>query len=372
MRKVKTLQWMITERCNYSCRHCYLGEDKKIEPTTDELISYIPLIKEAGIESVVITGGEPLIRNDFEILVKELSRSGIYISAIITNGFYLNERILGCLKDNGHNPTFCISYDGDESHDFIRNRAGARADALKAFDLCKSEGFRTSSDMMFCRANMDELRSSVKTLNDHGCSSLKVTPLIMSGSAGKFIPDLKLSPSQVLDAFCNYIPDYYRDHISMEIYLNAYFYAASYEGIWAIPADDACSFVDNCEMGLCANEKLIPFLNAQGRLLPCAGAASAGKEIIDDMAFVKEVGFIEALNSPGISCFYGYTLKQQMDNNTDCKNCKYINKCMGGCRIVASFEDGSISGRDKYFCTYFRNDYREKILKAVKHGKELV
>ena len=371
MRNIDTLQWMITGRCNYHCNHCYLGEDNRIEPDTDTLLSYIPLMKAAGIQKVVLTGGEPLSRADLGILVKELSENGIDITSVITNGFFLNGKALDLFEENGQKPVFCISYDGDGTTDFVRNHKGAQEMALKAFDLCKSRGFTTTSDMTLYRENTGALRSSVKTLMEHGCSSLKVTPLMLVGNAKKSMSELALTPAEVFEAFCDYIPFYYQDRITMEIYLNAYFYAASYDGIWAIPAEDASMFVENCDKGMCANERMVPFLDCEGKLLPCPGAEAA-KELLDEMRDVTEQGITGAMDSPGMKRFYGYTLKQHMEDNPDCDKCGFLHKCMGGCRIIAGIDGNGFSGKDRFFCTYFTGNYKEKIYSAARKGKESI
>ncbi|UCD07644.1 MAG: 4Fe-4S cluster-binding domain-containing protein, partial [Candidatus Aenigmatarchaeota archaeon] len=68
------LQWHITERCNFRCKHCYIKGSKK-ELSTRELFmilrQYIDMIriweldKNKRAMKLSLSGGEPLLRKDF-------------------------------------------------------------------------------------------------------------------------------------------------------------------------------------------------------------------------------------------------------------------------------------------------------------------
>ena len=64
----------LTERCNLNCIHCYINRPlsdqaaANKELTTQRVKSVLEEAAELGCLSVRFTGGEPLIRNDFEEL----------------------------------------------------------------------------------------------------------------------------------------------------------------------------------------------------------------------------------------------------------------------------------------------------------------
>ena len=370
MGSIDALQWMLIGRCNYNCSHCYLGKENRTEPELYQLLSYIPLIKEAGIKKVILTGGEPLMRRGFDEIIREITEAGIVITAIITNGSLVTKELIAMLRSYGQTPAFCISYDGDVTHDVVRNCEGAREKTLRAFELCKEEGLKTTSDMTLYRGNADDLRSTMKTLQEHGCSSVKISPLIKAGNAKNNDNMQMLTPVEVLNAFCDYIPYYYMDKIETEVFMSAYFYASGYNGIWDIPAERFRMYVDGCGRTLCAKEKTVPFLYMDGRLLPCAGVAGF-PEARSMMKKITEGGLKKAMKAKEYRDFLGYTLSEYAKNNPECKECEFLTTCMGGCRIISALEGYGIHGRDRYFCTYFRNGYEDKIKKAVQIGKTL-
>lgn len=69
--------------------------------TFEEIKKVASLVTKLGIDKVRLTGGEPLIRKDFPLLVRSISSiSGIKDLAITTNGLFL-EKFAGSLKSAG-------------------------------------------------------------------------------------------------------------------------------------------------------------------------------------------------------------------------------------------------------------------------------
>lgn len=66
--------WSITGRCNLRCRHCYMSapQAKYGELSTAQCLRIIDQIADANIGRVSLTGGEPLVRDDFWQLVDAL------------------------------------------------------------------------------------------------------------------------------------------------------------------------------------------------------------------------------------------------------------------------------------------------------------
>ena len=76
------ISWNTTSRCNLFCRHCYResgpGNDRSGELSTAEGIALIGSIKRAGFRLLILSGGEPLLREDiFELVsaAREIGRA---------------------------------------------------------------------------------------------------------------------------------------------------------------------------------------------------------------------------------------------------------------------------------------------------------
>jgi len=98
-RKINYLRISVTDRCNLRCIYCMPQEGIKLFPH-EEILSYEEIIKVAkasrniGIDTIRITGGEPLIRKNLPYLIEELKKiDGIQDIAITTNGILLKKML---------------------------------------------------------------------------------------------------------------------------------------------------------------------------------------------------------------------------------------------------------------------------------------
>lgn len=75
----------ITSRCNNNCKYCYRSQKNIEELNFLELKKLFHLFSQNGVKAIVLCGGEPLLREDFEGIVKELKRLSFKIF-LDTNG----------------------------------------------------------------------------------------------------------------------------------------------------------------------------------------------------------------------------------------------------------------------------------------------
>ncbi len=81
----------LTERCNNQCIHCNINQPennkraKSQEMPTDFIFGIIDQIAEKGFFSITLTGGEPLLREDFEAIYLHARRAGLLVR-LFTNG----------------------------------------------------------------------------------------------------------------------------------------------------------------------------------------------------------------------------------------------------------------------------------------------
>ena len=87
---------MVTRRCNMSCGYCSVESSPhlKVEPSEADLLDYVRQAAAAGVKSVQITGGEPMLREKVVLrLLRECKRLGI-ATFTNTNGFCVPMRVL--------------------------------------------------------------------------------------------------------------------------------------------------------------------------------------------------------------------------------------------------------------------------------------
>ncbi len=105
----------ITNRCNLHCRMCNQWktspEEAGRELSTREWFNFIDSARRMHAAVIVITGGEPLLREDLFEIIKYIRKNKIACH-LCTNGTLLNEVNVRKLKDAGVN-SVSVSLDSD-------------------------------------------------------------------------------------------------------------------------------------------------------------------------------------------------------------------------------------------------------------------
>lgn len=100
------LRISVTDRCNLRCVYCMPAEGINVKPRADiltfeEIYRITKVFAGMGITKVRITGGEPLVRKDLDLLIRQLAAlPGINAVAMTTNGVLLQGRC-ALLKECG-------------------------------------------------------------------------------------------------------------------------------------------------------------------------------------------------------------------------------------------------------------------------------
>ncbi len=115
-RPIRDLRVSLTDRCNFRCFYCLPHGEPPIAPK-EQMLSYeeieyvCEIFVELGIEKIRLTGGEPMMRQDIEVIIGKLAKLkrpmsdklklvGLKDLALTTNGYFLPDRAQG-LKDAG-------------------------------------------------------------------------------------------------------------------------------------------------------------------------------------------------------------------------------------------------------------------------------
>lgn len=109
-RALRDLRVSVTDRCNFRCPYCMprelFGPDHSFLPrsellTYEEIARLVRAFADLGVTKVRLTGGEPLLRRDLEVLVAQVAATpGVEDIALTTNGSLLSTRA-GALKAAG-------------------------------------------------------------------------------------------------------------------------------------------------------------------------------------------------------------------------------------------------------------------------------
>lgn len=145
-REVTGIRVSLTDRCNFDCVYCHnegLGdtrgpmEAQDEEMTTDEVVRILEVVSEFGIDSVKFTGGEPMLRQDLEEIIRR-TPDQMEVS-LTTNGTFLPGRA-NDLVDAGLERVN-VSQDALDPEDFARlTKSGAYEKVLEGVGAALDAG----------------------------------------------------------------------------------------------------------------------------------------------------------------------------------------------------------------------------------------
>ncbi|HNW52025.1 MAG TPA: TIGR04133 family radical SAM/SPASM protein [Prolixibacteraceae bacterium] len=202
LHELSYLFWECTQRCNLKCLHCgsdcSSGFQTEDMPFDDFLQAIIPLQKRFKPNSitVVMTGGEPLLRNDLPQCGRTLREHG-FRWGIVTNGYAYHHDIHARLLSAGMG-AITLSLDGfEETHNWLRSNHHSFQNALQTLDLIVSSP-RLCSDVVTCvhSKNISELPRFRDFLISRKVKSWRLFTIAPIGRAANNEP-LQLSDQQL-------------------------------------------------------------------------------------------------------------------------------------------------------------------------------
>lgn len=358
--------WSITGKCNFRCRHCLLSAPTANlgEPTLEQCLSIIRSLASCGIQSVDLTGGEPLVRKDFPKIIKALQEYDIAIGALYTNGYLLNDGLLDLFEACGCHPNMQISYDGSGCHDWLRGVPGAEEAALRAIRLCTSRGFDVCAKMCLNRRNKDVLGDTVKKLLEAGCRSLAIGLTIPQGS---WQPEAEgyLSPRESYDILLQYIPWYFAQRMPIDITLGGLFHCAAGSTDYDIPLAHSSNDPAREKACVCEHARHSIYISPAGKVLPCMGMAGNAIEAGFPSLFELPLKNILQTDSHYVEAVC-QTIGAVLEHNPECAHCRDRYRCGGGCRAAAIGTAGTdYLAPDRLMCTFFQGNYTDKVRQAA-------
>ncbi len=113
--------WELTLACNLRCQHCgsRAGRRRDDELSTAEALDLVEQLADLGCELVTLSGGEPLLRDDWELIAGAVASRGIPVN-MVTNGTVVDAAMARRIAASGMT-NVGVSIDGPpDLHEEIR------------------------------------------------------------------------------------------------------------------------------------------------------------------------------------------------------------------------------------------------------------
>ncbi len=145
-REVSGVRVSLTDRCNFDCIYCHnegLGDTRgPMEPqdeemSADDVVRFLEVVEEFGVRKVKFTGGEPMLRQDLEEILRRTPDS--MEMSMTTNGTFLPGRAEG-LREAGLDRVN-VSQDALDPEEFAAvTKSGAYEKVLEGVDAALDAG----------------------------------------------------------------------------------------------------------------------------------------------------------------------------------------------------------------------------------------
>ncbi|MEW6246913.1 MAG: radical SAM protein [Nitrospirota bacterium] len=192
----RLVYWELTKRCNLRCAHCRAVPEAEADPselTTAEGFRLIDELALIGRPLLVLTGGEPLLRDDLLVLANYARRRGLP-SALATNGTLVTRAIARHIVSAGFTRV-SISLDcpDAETHDAFRRVAGAFDAAVDGFIHLKELGMSLQVNTTVTNHNRDRLEEIYELVRKLGAAAWHLFLLVPVGCGLEIGPSLQLT-----------------------------------------------------------------------------------------------------------------------------------------------------------------------------------
>ncbi len=316
---VTKIELELTEACNLQCKFCY----NSCEPTyCEKAYDIIDRLESDGVFELVLTGGEPSNHpNFFNILnyaCKHIPRVMVQSNGVNFGTMENFERLIS-------EPVACVNFSlhGPKSvHERLTQVSGSFDLTVQAIKWCIGAKIRVASNLVLTAWNSDRdnLEKLMSLHSELGMREMTVTRFIPCG-CGQEALELKVSRLKFIEALDNLV------NISKKT--DVQFLLAN-----AMPRCELEerheSLCNRCSFGV---DKF--YIDIKGNILTC-GMSRIKLGNVFNGGLLSELALSEIRDS--------YLERNHIP--LECRQCKYLDICGGGCRAVSVANCNKIDGYD--------------------------
>jgi heme b synthase len=324
--ELRMVAWEVTRSCNLACVHCRASSvhgPYKGELDTARCLSLLDEIVAFSRPVIILTGGEPLLREDIFTIASYGNRKGLRM-VMATNGTLVTDEMAVRIRESGIRRV-SISIDGRnaKSHDAFRAVPGAFQGALDGIKALKKAGVEFQINTTVTKANLPEIEDILNLSLAMGAAAHHIFLLVPTGR-GKDMAGREISPEDYEKTLNWFYETGQRCSIQLKATCAPHYYRIYHQrkkgGAGKKP--DSAHPLHAMTRG-CLGGSSFCFISHTGRVQPCG--------YLDlDCGQVREKRFEEIWRHSAII----NDLRDLSRYKGKCGRCEFIRVC-GGCRARA-------------------------------------
>ena len=182
--ELRMIAWETTRSCNLSCIHCRAAAEKGPYPgelDTAKAFSFLDTVASFSSPVIILTGGEPMLRNDIYELAAYGTKLGLRM-VMATNGTLVDKESIKRMIDSGIQ-RISVSLDGAnaETHDNFRQVKGSFANSLRALDFARDNGLEFQINTTITKLNLKEIPAILDLAVELGAVAHHIFLLVPTG-----------------------------------------------------------------------------------------------------------------------------------------------------------------------------------------------
>jgi len=340
---LRMIAWEVTRNCNLNCIHCRASANRGAHPnefSLDECFQLIDDIASFSQPVIILTGGEPLLREDiFEIAEYGKNRGLRMVMA--PNGTLITPEKAQRMKRVGIQ-RISISIDGatPESHDDFRQVKGAFSGALRGIEYAKRAGLEFQINTTIIKKNLEELPDIYNLAIKLGARAHHIFILVPTGRGKDLAKEQKFSPEEYERVLYWFHEQEGKTSLQLKATCAPQYYRIRRERPGNSSKDifNGSSKLDAKTRG-CLGGVGFCFVSSVGKVSPCGYLdIDCGNVRENSLTWIWS-------NSPDF-----IALRDFKRYEGKCGTCKFVRVC-GGCRARAYSATGNYLAEDPY-CNY--------------------
>ena len=316
----------LTHRCNFCCVHCYVlpnAGSPKAELSTGDWLAVAQEAAAAGCFSILLTGGEPLLRADFADIYLGIRKLGIHVM-LFTNASRVDARIIEVLRSAPPRLIEVSVYGATpETYRAVTGRAGAHGEVRRGLARLREAGLPVRLKTVLMQPNRHEFEA-LRALAAADEPPLRYDAMVQPRFPGDTeVAQLRVPPAEVADLELRAIPEL------------AGQWQAQQERRPASPAGD------EVPLYACAAGGISFYMSAAGLVQPCVSA-------VRHAVPWQRGRLLEAFRATRRS-----VQNLRVPAQHECAACADRVFC-GSCPPIAELECGEEAGKCAYACALAR------------------
>jgi radical SAM protein with 4Fe4S-binding SPASM domain len=193
----------ITARCNNDCRHCYINlpaadsEAQKRELSSTQIGDIAGQAVAMGGLWCLLTGGEPLLREDFFDIYLMLKKKGLLVS-IFTNACLITPEHIALFKRTPPLDIEITVYGiTPETYERVTRCSGSYASFRRGLDMLLKSGMKVRLKAMALRSNVSELPAIAAFCRQYTMDYFRFDPLLHLRYDGKSARNMEIKAERL-------------------------------------------------------------------------------------------------------------------------------------------------------------------------------